>query len=128
MYFVVRMSAQDRAGHDLVTEDYYKKELGYQGDLDAAKRAVEYGAELKVERTREGLEVHFPSGYEPQKISGTVALYRPSNRQLDRDFPLKLTESRLLIPDTELVDGRWDITIRWQYGEQIFLHKRKLTY
>jgi len=128
MYFVVRMSTQDRARHDLVTEDYYKKELGYQQDLDAADRAAERNAGLRLERTEEGLMVFFPQGYEPGKISGTVSLYRPSNRQLDRDFPLELSGRSLLIPDQSLVQGRWDLTIRWQYGGESFMHKQKLTY
>jgi|SRR5690606_5070459 hypothetical protein len=128
MYFVVRMSVQDRARHDLVTEDYYKKELGLQQDLDAAARAIRMNAGLRLEWTGEGLMVHFPKGYEPGKIKGTVSLYRPSDRQLDRDFPLKLTDPYLLIPDQSLVKGRWDLTIRWQYGDDSFMHQQKLTY
>ena len=30
LYFVIRMSTDDSANHDLVTEEYYKKELSYQ--------------------------------------------------------------------------------------------------
>ena len=128
MYFVVRMGLQDRAQHDLVTEDYYKKELGYQGDMDAAELARELKAGLLVEKTDEGLWVQFPTGYEPQGITGTLSLYRPSNRLLDTDFPLELSGSALLIPDRNLVPGRWDLTIRWRYGDKNFMHKQKLTY
>lgn len=128
LYFVVRMSLQDRARHDLVTEDYYKKELGYQADLDAVNLARELKAVLRVERTAQGLWVHFPEGYEPRAIGGSVSLYRPSNRLLDRDFPLVLEAPALLIPDGELVAGRWDLTVRWQYGDRKFMHKQQLTY
>jgi len=27
-----------------------------------------------------------------------------------------------------LVDGRWDITVQWQYEGKPFLHKQKLVY
>jgi len=128
MYFVVRMSTEDRAQHDLVTADYYKKELDLQGDLDAANLALEMKAGLRVEKAPEGLLVHFPMDFEPARIAGTVSLYRPSNRQLDREFPLELSTPTLLIPDSALVTGRWDLTIRWWYGGHELLHKQKLTY
>src|SRR5690606_21136290 len=128
MYFVVRLGLQVSARRDLVTLDYCKKELGHQGDIDAAKLALEMKAVLRLERTDEGLWVHFPETYEPQKIGGTVSLCRPSDRLLDRDFPLGLEVPRLLIHDSELVAGRWDLTIRWHYGDQHFMHKQHLTY
>ena len=128
MYFVFRMSTDDRANHDLVTEEYYKKELSYQQDIDASKSATEMKANLTVEKTEEGLVIHFPEQFDPKKIKGTVSLYRPSNKHLDTDFPISLSNTHLLIPDNRLVDGRWDLTVKWQYEGKPFLHKEKLIY
>ena len=128
MYFVFRMSTDDRANHDLVTEEYYKKELSYQQDIDASKSATEMKANLTVEKTEEGLVIHFPEQFDPKKIKGTVSLYRPSNKHLDTDFPISLSKTHLLIPDNRLVDGRWDISISWKYEGNSFLHKEKLVY
>ena len=128
MYFVFRMSTDDRANHDLVTEEYYKKELSYQQDIDASKSATEMKANLTVEKTEEGLVIHFPEQFDPKKIKGTVSLYRPSNKHLDTDFPISLSKTHLLIPDNRLVDGRWDISINWEYEGNSFLHKEKLVY
>ena len=69
LYFVVRMSTDDRANHDLVTEEYYKKELTYQKQIDASKTATEMGANLTVEKTDEGLVISFPERFDPKKIS-----------------------------------------------------------
>ena len=33
LFFVIKMSTDDRANHDLVTEEYYKAELGYQKEI-----------------------------------------------------------------------------------------------
>ncbi|MDF0707586.1 FixH family protein [Flagellimonas okinawensis] len=128
LYFVVRMSTDDRANHDLVTEEYYKKELSYQQEIDASKTASEMNANLKVEKTEEGLMIYFPERFDPKKISGKVSLYRPSNKHLDTNFPISLSKTHLLIPDNRLVDGRWDISINWQYEGNSFLHKEKLVY
>ncbi|MEZ4810341.1 MAG: FixH family protein [Allomuricauda sp.] len=128
LYFVYRMSTDDRANHDLVTEEYYKQELSFQKEIDATKSAAEFGAELKVEKSKEGITIIFPEKFDPKKITGTVSLYRPSNKHLDVDFPISLSKTHLLIPDNSLVDGRWDITIKWQYEGNTFLHKEKLIY
>ncbi|MFD2100723.1 FixH family protein [Flagellimonas iocasae] len=128
LYFVFRMSTDDRANHDLVTEEYYKKELTYQQDIDASKTADEFNANLNVEKSEEGLTIVFPERFDPAKITGIVSLYRPSNKHLDTDFPISLSKTHLLIPDNRLVGGRWDITVKWQYEGKTFLHKEKLVY
>lgn len=128
MYFVVQMNMEDRADHELVTKDYYKKELAYQKEIDAEKNAAEMGAQLKIEKTGEGLQVRFPDKLNHEKITGKVSLYRPSNRHLDFNFPISLSNTHLLIPDNRLVDGRWDIAIEWEYNDNTFLHKQKISY
>ena len=128
LYFVVRMSTDDRANHDLVTDDYYKQELAYQKEIDASNSAAKMNAQLSIEKTGEGLKISFPEKFDYKKIEGTVSLYRPSNKHLDIDFPLSLSNTHLLIPDNSLVGGRWDIAVKWSYEGNTFLHKEKLTY
>lgn len=128
LYFVVRMSMDDQANHDLVTKEYYKRELAYQNEIDASENAAKMGAKLKVVKSEKGLTIFFPEQYEPNKIKGIVSLYRPSNKHLDIDFPISLSKTHLLIPDNRLVDGRWDIAVKWEYKGKIFLHKEKLVY
>ncbi len=128
LYFVFRMSTDNRANHDLVTDDYYKQELAYQKEINASKTALEMKATLKIEKSEEGLKVVFPETFDYKKIEGIVSLYRPSNKHLDIDFPISLSKTHLLIPDNSLVGGRWDITIKWKYEGNTFLHKEKLVY
>ncbi|PCE65985.1 FixH family protein [Sediminicola luteus] len=127
MYFVIYMSTNRRADHDLVTEDYYKQELEYQKEIDAEKKT---GAAYKItiEKTKEGLVLSFPEHLDPAKIQGTVSLYRPSNKHLDFDLPLSLSDPHLLIPDTRLLDGRWDLKIDWKYQDDAYLQKESITW
>ncbi|MGW9685190.1 FixH family protein [Flagellimonas sp. 2504JD1-5] len=128
LYFVVRMSTDNSANHDLVTEEYYKRELAYQKEIDASKSALDMDAKLTITKSKKGITIFFPEKFDPKKITGTVSLYRPSNKHLDVDFPLSLSKTHLLIPDNRLVDGRWDITVKWQYEGNNFLFKERLTY
>ncbi|UJH68484.1 FixH family protein [Allomuricauda sp. SCSIO 65647] len=128
MYFVIRMSIDDRANHDLVTDEYYKKELAYQEEIDQENEAVRMDAVLEIEKTTDGFLVRFPEQFDPKDITGKVSLYRPSNRHLDFNFPISLSNTHLLIPDNRLLDGRWDIAVQWKHKNKSFLHKEKLNY
>ncbi|MFT4832820.1 MAG: nitrogen fixation protein FixH [Psychroserpens sp.] len=128
LFFVVRMTMDNNANHDLVTEGYYKEELGYQKKMDAQRNANNLRPRIRVDRTTFGWDILFPETMEPQKIKGNVSFYRPSNKQLDFDLPISISNSHMLIPDKRLLDGRWDITITMEYDNQSYLHKESLTY
>lgn len=128
LFFVVRMSTENRANHDLVTEDYYRQELAYQKEIDAQNNATKDINNLKVRKSPDGLEIRFPEKVNPKEIEGTVSLYRPSNKQLDFDLPISLSNNHLLIPDNRLLDGRWDIKISWTYNGTDYLHKENIIY
>lgn len=128
LFFVIRMSTDDRANHDLVTEEYYKAELEYQKEIDAANNASDISAQFKFKRTAEGLLITLPEKIKNQDTKGTVSLYRPSNKHLDFNLPISLSNTHLLIPNERLLDGRWDIKIFWEENGNMFLHKKSITY
>ena len=128
LFFIIRMNTNDRAGHDLVTEDYYKAELEFQKEIDAENNAKNLAGTIKIKKTEEGLMLQFPEDFNNENIKGIVSLYRPSNKHLDFDLPISLSDSHLLIPDKRLLDGRWDIKISWKYKNKEYLHKESITY
>lgn len=128
VFMVVLMSTDDSANHDLVTEEYYQAELGYQKEIDAENNATKNSFNLKLMKTDEGLLIVFPKGLEYKDLQGKVSFYRPSNKHLDFDLPVSLSNSHLLIPDKRLLDGRWDIKVFWEAHKKQYLHKESITY
>lgn len=128
MYFVVSMSTDKSMAHDLVTEEYYKKELDFQDRLDREINAQNLVQNLKVEKTGEGLLLLFPEDLNYENIEGNVFLYRPSNKQLDIEIPLLLSSHKMLVPKKHLVGGRWNIEIYWNFFEENYYFKEELTY
>ncbi|CAZ96409.1 MULTISPECIES: FixH family protein [Zobellia] len=128
LFFVIRMTTSHNANHDLVTEEYYKAELGYQKEIDAEQNALNASEQIELKKSPDGLLVIFPEGYDNTNVSGNVSLYRPSNKHLDFNLPLSLSNSHLLIPDKRLLDGRWDITISWKHQGKDFMHKESITF
>jgi len=128
LFFVITMSTDKKYRHDLVTEEYYKKEMMYQQEIDAEGNLNMLSSKLIGHKTDEGWVINFPKDIDATKLNGTVFLYRPSNEQLDFDFPLVLSGSNLLIPDNSLLDGRWNITVAWEYEGEKYLYKKDIIY
>ena len=128
LYFVVISTRDPASNHDLVTEDYYQKELQYQEELDAALNLEAMGGGLKATITQEGQRIEFPDAMAAEKIKGTVSLYRPSNKQLDFETPIQLSNQQVLIPKSRLLDGRWDLRVYWTYEGKPYLYRSRMTY
>lgn len=128
LFFVITMSTDKKYSHDLVTEEYYAKEIVYQKEIDAETNTQNLSEKLISKKVDNGWQITFPEQFEVSKIKGTVFLYRPSNQQLDFDLPIAISSSNLLIPDKQLLDGRWNITIVWMYDETPYMYKEEIVY
>ncbi|MBT8375508.1 MAG: cytochrome C oxidase Cbb3 [Winogradskyella sp.] len=128
LFFVIKMSTNSKYDHDLVTEDYYQQELLYQTDIDKETNSRNLKEDVRITQLSEGIDITFPKNLDISLIKGKVFLYRPSNKQLDFEIPISLSNHNLLIPDNRLLDGRWNIKIDWSYKENNYLFKKELTY
>lgn len=126
LYFVFKVQSDSQYDHEMVTEEYYKKELGFQEQLDKSQHAYDLKEKLTVTSQNGGLLINFPKSFDHTKIKGKVSLYRPSNQKLDFEIPISLSNSNLLVPKTDLVGGRWDITIDWEYEGIGYLNKQQV--
>ena len=128
LYFVISMSTGENYNHDLVSEEYYQKELEFQGAINATKNAKALKENIKVKRVSEGLKIYFPTTFNPKDITGKVFLYRPSNKQLDFEIPISLSNTYLLVPEERLLGGRWNIIVSWNYKNTAYLFEKELIY
>ncbi len=128
MFFVIKMSTNDKYQHDLVTEDYYQQELKVQGNMEREQKGNKLSQNIRLKQTEEGILIIFPDSLNISDITGKVFLYRPSNKQFDFEIPISLSNQNLLIPDNRLLDGRWNLIIDWQYQGTSYRFKRDIRY
>jgi len=126
LQYVIRVQVDSRYDNQLVTEDYYQKEIEVNANRTKQENAIELGESLKIETTSEGVALYFPETFNQSEIQGTISLYRPSNQDLDHVLPLKLSSNYLLIPKSNLVDGRWDITLDFEYEGKAYQKQQTL--
>lgn len=128
MYFVVTMTTQNEYNHDLVTDNYYEKELTYQQKINAAKNAQDLGENIAIEKTADGLIITFPKVFEKERTQGKVFLYRPSDKRLDFEIPFSLAKNYLLVPDKNLLDGRWNIAVDIKHNKKNYFFSEEILY
>ncbi|WP_159023827.1 FixH family protein [Formosa sp. L2A11] len=128
LYLVINMMTDKEYHHDMVVDDYYKKELTLQSDINKEENALKLDKNVTWSHTDNGILIQFPNAMNVSEISGTVSLYRPSNKTLDFDLPITLSNHTLLIPKDKLVNGRWDLTIDWKNNDTSYLYKKSLVY
>ncbi len=126
LYFVIKVQTNSEYDNELVVEDYYKQEVAFQQTIDKKQNAANLTEKINITSDKEGIHIHFPTTMDYEKIKGKVSLYRPSNQKLDSEKIFSLSSSHLLIPKSELVSGRWDISIDWNYNDQEYLNKETI--
>jgi nitrogen fixation protein FixH len=126
LYFVVKVQSNAKYDNELVVEEYYKKDAKYGAEMTRIQNAYNLTSRPSIDINNLGVSVVFPANYDSKKLTGKVSLYRPSNKKLDFEVPISITDSTLLIPKKSLVGGRWDITLEWEYDGVPYTMKEHL--
>jgi len=112
---------------DMVTEDYYPKELKYEDQIIKTKN---YNAlrEKVIVKVEDQVSINFPKQLgTAQQITGLVHFYRPSDKLLDVETELVLNDSYAMFFDKEnFKEGKYEVIIEWQAGEKPFFTKLDL--
>jgi hypothetical protein len=128
LYFVFKVQSDSKYDNELVTEDYYKKEQQVQSNIEKQQSANKLEHKVVLKKSIDGITIEFPSDFDYKNIKGKVSLYRPSSQKLDFEIPISLSSSNLLIPNSNLVGGLWDISIDWTYNDSSYLNKETMYY
>ncbi|SNB30931.1 putative cytochrome cbb3 oxidase maturation protein CcoH [Flavobacterium psychrophilum] len=123
LYFVFKVQSNVKYDNELVVEEYYKHDAKFGDEMIRAENAQDLKLKPIITVAAEAISIVFPNTFIPKKIKGKVSLYRPSNKKLDFEIPISLTNTTLLIPKKSLVGGRWDINMEWQYDGKSYLTK-----
>jgi len=128
LYLVITMSTSKNYSHDLVTDEYYAKEMVYQKEIDAETNTNNLSKKIISKKVDNGWLIRFPETMKPEDIVGNVFLYRPSNAKLDFEFKIELSGNNLLITEANLIAGRWNIILDWTYKGKPYMYKENILY
>ncbi|MFN8244440.1 MAG: FixH family protein [Ferruginibacter sp.] len=122
--FVAFKSAGNK--EDLVTPDYYAKELQYQQRIDAIDRTNKLSAAPSFEVTAGKVQVSFPAEFNGRKLNGNITLYCPSDEAKDvkHDFECNGDPVQMEIPKDRA--GAFSLQLNWQAGGTTYYFEKKI--
>ncbi len=124
--FIVRGSMNAKI--DLVTVDYYGKELLYQDDINKQKNSKKLSSSISLQMNPHTLSIELPKEFNEQLCTGKIVFYRPSDAQLDKEFKVNTEDSMIILPNKFLSKGKWRIILdircndtEYQIKQDLFL-------
>lgn len=121
LYMVITLMTKGNA--DLVSEDYYKKEIEYEKEITALKNSENATEKVIINNKGEFIVFQFPTTKEIDNIE--IHLLRPNNDKADLTFSEKDTKN-VMIEKKKLEKGVYKASIRYDSEGQPFLQKEEL--
>ena len=122
-FMVYKASTQN---DDLVTTDYYAKELKYQEKIDEVKRVSALSAPVEYTIKDNALTIQFPTDFAGRQLTGEAVLYCPSDERKDvkKNFTLKDEPLQIEIPAGS--KGLYELHLSWKDGAITYYFEKKI--
>lgn len=102
---------------ELVTDDYYAKELAFQEQIDKIGNAQDAKAQIGWRQNSIEYQFSMTGLLDYTQLNGNIVFFRPSSRELDTQYPLNLDSNGVQsIPLELLQSGRYQIQVSWSDG------------
>lgn len=112
IYFVTR-SMNEKI--DLVAPDYYAQELKYQDKIESTVNNNNLDQPLSIDYMDAGISVYFPKELEGKKITGSILLFRPSDKSQDKTYEVQPNKDLTqLIPSADLAKGMYRVKVEFE--------------
>lgn len=100
--------------NDLVTENYYEKELTHQEQIDKSQRTKSLKQKTEIQLTDKQVKIKFPILPEKNEEKNIILFYRPSDRLKDLRIPVSTDSLGVqYVPTEKLSSGFWKIKLNW---------------
>lgn len=128
MGFIITMGVKmSRSKIDLVSKDYYEQGLKHEARMANIQAISSLSSDVivKVNYTKQVLEISFPVEVAKQNLEGNIVLFRPSDANKDFTEKLQLDSNiQQKIPLTKLTKGNWRVKISWKAdGKEYYSEK-----
>jgi hypothetical protein len=109
---------------DIVTENYYEKELKYQDQINRITRTNALKDTLKLNNTGKELVIKFPNTPDKSSAKDFILLYRPSDKMKDIRIPVMTDTLNSQIISIERIEkGYWKVQINWTSSGSEYYHE-----
>lgn len=104
---------------DLVTPNYYEKEINYEERITEIRNTKSLQEQVAVKTDNRMVTIQFPGSFNREKLRGDIVLFRPSDKRMDKILPIKPDSGTVQRIDlSALHPGYWKIQLSWEYEKK----------
>jgi hypothetical protein len=101
--------------NELESKDYYAKELAYQDKIDATQNENKLAQTINYEISGKQFILSLNATELNPSLSGVVFFYRPSEKALDKEYPIQFDSSGQQVIDlSKFKNGVYKVQITWK--------------
>jgi len=98
----------------LVSKDYYEREIKYQDVIDAGRNQASLSSPVTFLADEEAVVITLPEEFSGKAVKGNVEFYAAANAKWDASFDLRLIGNTLAIPRMDLHHTSYKVKISWE--------------
>lgn len=110
---------------DLVTPNYYEKEIKYQEQINKINNTNSLETKLAIEATVGAVVLSYP--FTKSIITGEIAFYRPSDAKSDFKTAIEPgIDAKQVISTASLKKGLWKVQVNWEMDGKDYFSEEKI--
>ena len=111
---------------ELVSKDYYKDELRFQDQIDAAKNSAAI-ANVIFSQNESSVYIQFPPEFNTKKIDAKIWFYCKADGNRDKKFEINTSSASVVINKKQIFKGNFEIKITWFANGKNFYNAESIT-
>lgn len=113
---------------DLVSKDYYAKELVFQNKLDASQRDAQLKKSISFNIIKNNIVFSLDSALLNKDVQGTITFYRPSNSALDIIKKINFVNGKQLIEISGFKKGFYKVQLDYEINKVKYYKENNLEF
>ena len=112
---------------DLVSENYYDKEIKYQEQIEREKNSMSLQHDIHIIKNPDFVEIVYPLDFVGSQITGNIQFFKPDDASQDYMLDIRSSDLNSQIINTRAFkSGWWEIKINWTYRNTDYYKTEKI--
>lgn len=99
---------------DLVSSDYYDKEVKYQETINASQNQSSLSSGIIIQKDSKEIRLAFPPEFKDKSISGTIQFYSDVRADWDKVLPIITIDNTMKVPISWMHKTIYKVKVNWQ--------------
>ena len=118
-----------RQTNEMIDDNYYDKELAYQGVIDAKRNMQGLNDSVLVTESDIEVKVQIPLDAAKNITESTLEFLRPSDKSMDKIYQIQTDSTGLqILPKKDFIKGAYRMRARWKSNNIEYFDERDIVF